>query len=231
MRAKIPHGMILSVLAGLGFAFWAGRASVPENTVGLTASGRTDARAAARNPARKTEPGGGGQAVTSAQQLRALFMNSGGNWQTGRAVADAALGKMNGPQLSQLVHNLATAQATTPGYSYSREINAACVRWAEVDPDAALQFALSNKQASFRAAAIGGIIAGIAKTDPALARAGPRETRRHRRPGAPPVRPSERVVRAGRGQSGRLGRHDQSRSGVGPAVWWFRVVCRGVGDG
>lgn len=171
MRAKIPHGMILSVLAGLGFAFWAGRVSVPGNTAGLTVNGRTDARAAARNPARKTETGGGGQAVTSAQQLRALFMNSGGNWQTGRAVADAALAKMNGPLLSQLVHNLATAQATTPGYSYSREINAACVRWAEVDPDAALQFALSNKQASFRAAAIGGIIAGIAKTDPALARA------------------------------------------------------------
>ena len=167
--------MILSILAGLGFVFWAGRASAPKTAADLTENARLDPRAAARpearNPARNTAPGGGGQAVTSAQQLRSIFRNSGGNWQTGGAVANAALARMNGPQLSQLVHSLATAQATTPGYSYSREINAACARWAEVDPDAALQFALSNKQTSFRTAAIGSIIAGIAKNDPALARA------------------------------------------------------------
>jgi len=169
MRAKIPHGMVLSILAGLGIAFWAGRASGPGNTAGHTANDRLGDRAAERNPARKAEPGGGGQAVTSALQLRGLFRNSGGSRQMGGAAADAALAKMNGQQLSQLVHNLATAQATTPGYSYSREIGAACARWAEVDPDAALQFVLSNKQASFRSAAIGSIMAGIAKNDPALA--------------------------------------------------------------
>ena len=158
-------------MAGLGFAFWAGRASGPGNTAGLTASERLNTRAAERNPARRTEPAGGGQAITSVQQLSGIFKNNGGNWQTGGAMADAALAKMNGSQLSQLVKNLATAQATTPGYSYSREINAACVRWAEIDPDAALRFVLSNKQASFRSAAIGSIMAGIAKNDPALARA------------------------------------------------------------
>ena len=167
--------MILSILAGLGFVFWAGRASAPKTAADLTENARLDPRAAARpearNPARNTAPGGGGQAVTSAQQLRSIFRNSGGNWQTGGAVANAALARMNGPQLSQLVHSLATAQATTPGYSYSREINAACARWAEVDPDAALRFVLSNKQASFRAEAIGSIMAGIARNDPALARA------------------------------------------------------------
>ena len=166
--------MILSVLAGLGFAFWAGRASGRGNSAGLTENGRlgqrADARPGARNPGRTADPGGGGAAVTSAQQLHGLFKNSGGG-QTDGSLADAALAKMNGPQLSQLVHSLATAQATTPGYSYSREINAACARWAEVDPDAALQFVLANKQASFRAAAIGSIMAGIAKNDPALARA------------------------------------------------------------
>lgn len=175
MQTKIPYGMILSVLAGLGFAFWAGRASRRGNTTDLTANGRlgqrADARAGARNPGQPAVPGGGGPAVTSAQQLHGLFKNSGCNWQMGAAVADAALTKMTGPQLSQLVHNLATAQATTPGYSFSREINAACARWAEVDPDAALQLVLSNKQASFRAAAIGSIMASIAKNDPALARA------------------------------------------------------------
>lgn len=169
MRAKIPYGRFLSVLAGLGFAFWAGRASGPGNTPGLTAGGRPDARAAGRTPGRQAEPGGNGQGVTSVLQLHAIFKNSGGNWQTGGAVADAALAKMNGPQLAQLVHDLATAQATTPGYSYGREINAACVRWAEIDPDAALQFVLSNKQASFRSTAIASLMAGIARNDPALA--------------------------------------------------------------
>ncbi len=158
-------------MAGLGIAFWAGRASGPGNTAGHIANDRLGDRAAERNPARKTDPGGGGQAVTSALQLRGIFKNSGGNRQMGAVAADAALAKMNGLQLSQLVHSLATAQATTPGYSYSREINAACARWAEVDPDAALRFVLSNKQASFRSTAICSIIAGIAKTDPALARA------------------------------------------------------------
>ena len=166
---------MLSVLAGLGVAFWAGRASGPGNKASSTESERLGPRAAAhlgaRKPGRSAEPGSGGQAVTSAQQLRGLFRNSGGDWQAGGVAADAALAKMNGPQLSQLVHSLATAQATTPGYSYSREINAACARWAEVDPDVALRFVLSNKQASFRGAAIGSIMAGIAKNDPALARA------------------------------------------------------------
>ena len=173
MRVKIPYAMVLSVLAGLGLAFWAGRASGPGNTVGLSENSGLDSGAAewfgARHPGRKADPGGGGQAVTSVQQLRGILKNSGSNWETGRAMADAALAKMNGPQLSQLVHSLATAQATTPGYSYRREINAACSRWAEVDPDAALQFVLSNKQASFRSAAISSIFAGVARNDPALA--------------------------------------------------------------
>ena len=102
-------------------------------------------------------------------QLRGMFKNSPNPWLAGGTAADAKLAKLNGSQLSQLVHDLATAQATTPGYSFGQEISAACVRWAEVDPDAALQFALSNKQTSFRNTAITSIIAGIAKNDPALA--------------------------------------------------------------
>ena len=170
MFAKIRYGMVLSVLAGLGLAFWAGRASRPGNAADLSTGGRL-AQRAERLDARKSGPGGGGQSATSALHLRDIFKNNGGNRQLGVALADAALAKMNGQQLTQLVHNLATAQATTPGYSYSLEISAACARWAEVDPDAALLFALSTKQTSFRNASICSIIAGIAKYDPALARA------------------------------------------------------------
>ncbi|KAB2642278.1 MAG: hypothetical protein DVB26_03095, partial [Verrucomicrobia bacterium] len=161
--------MILSVLATLGLAFWAGRASSPGKATDLSTDARLGQSATQRLGTRKIAPGGSGQAITSALQLRAMFKTSGGNWQAGGTAADAKLAKMNRSQLSQLVHDLAAAQATTPGYSYGREINAACVRWAEVDPDAALQFVLSNKQASFRAAAITSIMAGIAKNDPALA--------------------------------------------------------------
>ena len=168
MRMIFPYRWILSVLAGLGMAFWAGRASAPENSANLAGSNRLGAGVAGRQPRQNAKAGGGGQAVTSALQLRGVFKNCPNPWLAGTAV-DAKLAKMNGSQLSQLVRDLATAQATTPGYSFGREINAACVRWAEVDPDAALRFALSNKQASFRNTAIPSMIAGIAKNDPALA--------------------------------------------------------------
>ncbi|MEI7956236.1 MAG: hypothetical protein WCJ66_13805 [Verrucomicrobiota bacterium] len=155
---------------GTGHGILGGPASAPEHTHNLAESNRLGAGVAGRQPRQKAEAGGGGgQAVTSALQLRGVFKNSPNPWLAGGAVVDAKLAKMNGSQFSQLVRDLATAQATTPGYSFGREINAACVRWAEVDPDAALRFALSNKQASFRNTSIPSMIAGTAKNDPALA--------------------------------------------------------------
>lgn len=171
MRAGKPCGTMLAVVAGLAVAFWAGRASRPGNAADLTESGRLGQRAAERHPLRSPGPGGGGAAAGNVQQFHEIFKKSGGYWQTGSGAAETALAKMNGTQISQLVHNLAAAQAATPGYSYGREISAACARWAEVDPDAALQFAMSNKQSSFRANAVGSIIGAIARNDPALARA------------------------------------------------------------
>ena len=169
MSAGKSYGTVLAVLTGLGIAFWAGRASRPGNAADPEENGRLGLHVAERHPLRSPGPGGGGAAAGSVQQFHEIFKKSGGNWQQGNAAAETALAKMNGTQLAQFVHNLAAAQAATPGYSYAREIAAACGRWAEVDPNAALQFALSNKQASFRANAVGSIIAGIAKNDPALA--------------------------------------------------------------
>jgi hypothetical protein len=167
--------MMVALVATLGLAFWAGRYSVPKRPASDFENNRYRPRSAERPPLRRPSqpsgPGAGAGAVTTAMQLRDIFKHSGGNMQVGTAMADATLAKMNGTEISQLVHDLAAAQATTPSYKFTLEINTACTRWAEIDPDAALKFALSNKQASFRSAAIGSIFAGIAKSDPALARA------------------------------------------------------------
>jgi len=109
--------------------------------------------------------------VTTALELRDFFKHGGGYSGNGTAMATAALSKMNAMEIAKLVGDLAEAQMNTPGYGYNSEISAACGRWAEVDPEAALRFALAAKQNSFRSAAIGSIFANMAKLDPELARA------------------------------------------------------------
>lgn len=174
MAREISKSKTLLAVLALGIAFLAGRTSSPKTTVtevSVRPSPRHSGQSVARPRPVQNGPGAGEGAITSALQLRGIFKNSGGNFLAGKAMADVALARMNATELSGLVHDLATAQASTPGYAYTLEINTACARWAEVDPDAALNFALSNKQASFRSAAIGSIFTGIAKYDPVLARA------------------------------------------------------------
>lgn len=167
--------MIVAALALLVAVFWAGRASAPRLREESNGVNRLPARFSDRSgslpPVRTGGPGAGGQAISSAMQLRDVFKNSGGNMQLGSALADAALSRMNAAEISRLVEDLAQAQASTPGYNFTLEIQAACARWAEVDPRAALRFVLSSRQASFRNAALGSLFAGMAKLDPAMARA------------------------------------------------------------
>ncbi|MGC4016616.1 MAG: hypothetical protein QM755_19165 [Luteolibacter sp.] len=170
-----PVGRAGILCVGLGLAFWAGRTtSAPApDTSGDAAKRATKSaqrsEASAARSAKANSPGAGTEAITSALQLREIFKQSGGNYQKGQAVADAALGRMNSDELGHLVADLSDAQASTPGYSYRLEIATACSRWAEIDPDAALRFILSAKQASFRNAAVENVLNGIAKTDPDLA--------------------------------------------------------------
>lgn len=175
MSKRIPTGLVFAALALLLAVFWAGRASAPRVPDPATGESRLPARfsdrSASRPPARNAGPGAGGQAIASAMQLRDIFKHSGGNMQLGSAMADAALDRMNAAEISRLVADLAEAQASTPGYAFTLEIQAACARWAEVDPQAALHFVLASRQTSFRSAALGSLFAGMAKLDPALARA------------------------------------------------------------
>jgi hypothetical protein len=175
MSKRIPAGTIVTAAALLVAVFWAGRASAPrvrEESSGVNRlPARFSDRSGSRPPVRTGGPGAGGQAIASAMQLRDVFKNSGGNMQLGSAMADAALSRMNAAEISRLVEDLAQAQASTPGYNFTLEIQAACARWAEVDPRAALRFVLSSRQASFRNAALGSLFAGMAKLDPAMARA------------------------------------------------------------
>ncbi len=174
MVKRLPLGLMMCVLAAMGLAFWAGRSSAPLESPSVTENNRVRPRSAERSHDRKSANasslGAGAGAVTSALQLREIFKHSGGGTQIGTAQASATLARMNAREISLLVQDLATAQATTPGYKYTLEISTACSRWAEVDPDAALKFVLSNRQSSFRSAAIGSLFAGMAKTDPDLAR-------------------------------------------------------------
>ena len=167
--------MIVTAAALLVAVFWAGRASAPrvreESSEVNRLPARFSDRSGSRPPVRTGGPGAGGQAIASAMQLRDVFKNSGGNMQLGSAMADAALSRMNAAEISRLVEDLAQTQASTPGYNFTLEIQAACARWAEVDPRAALRFVLSSRQASFRNAALGSLFAGMAKLDPAMARA------------------------------------------------------------
>lgn len=166
-------GMLLSSLALLLLVFWAGRASAPGKASGneepnprrLRSADRSDSR----DSAKRSGPGAGGQAITSALQLRDFYKNSGGNHELATAQADLVLSKMNAAELSRLVQDLAVAQAENPGYGFTLEIGTACSRWAQVDPDGALNFVLSAKQASFRTSALGSLFAGMAKTNPARA--------------------------------------------------------------
>jgi len=114
----------------------------------------------------KSRPGG--EAITTAAGLRELFKSGGSN---GRTKAQAALGGMHASEVAALVHDLAAAQATTPGYEYTFEISTACARWAEVDPKGALQFVLQSKQKSFRDGALASVFSGMAVNDPAMAKA------------------------------------------------------------
>ncbi|MFD0893598.1 hypothetical protein KBB96_07365 [Luteolibacter ambystomatis] len=161
----------------VALAFWAGRASTPESDTGKKEPEKRPTRSADRSSSSQTRtpklvlPGAGGEAITTALQLRDFYKRSGGNYESGTAMANAALSKMNADELAVLVTDLAEAQASTPGYAYTLEISTACARWAAVDPDAALRFVLSAKQASFRSAAIGNLLAGIAADNPELAQA------------------------------------------------------------
>lgn len=161
----------------LTLAFWAGRASTPADSTGKTQPEKRPTRSADRSSSSATRtpkvvlPGAGGEAITTALQLRDFYKHSGGNYESGTAMASAALSKMNADELAVLVADLADAQASTPGYAYTLEISTACSRWAAIDPDAALRFVLSAKQASFRNAAITSLLAGIAVDNPELAQA------------------------------------------------------------
>jgi hypothetical protein len=167
--------MGLGLVAALSLAFFAGRHSRSDSSAAVQENHRIGPRSSerhrvGRSPS-KTAAGLGREAVTSALQLRDLFKHHGGDSQIGSAMADATLARMSSSEISQLVHDLASAQASSPSYAFTLEIKAACSRWGELDPEAALKFVLSNKQVSFRSAAIDSIFAGIAKTDPALAMA------------------------------------------------------------
>lgn len=176
MAKKVPTAKIITSVLALGLAFWLGRVSSPggdpEPGDSQDASPRSTERSARKNPKRDkiaNGEGAGDQSIGTALQLREIFANTRGQYGLGSSLAKQRLAKMNTGELSQLVHDLAEQQSSTTGYSYHLEIQAACTRWAEIDPDTALSFVLANKQHSFLTAALSSVFAGIVNYDPQLA--------------------------------------------------------------
>ncbi|BDS06961.1 hypothetical protein NT6N_20010 [Oceaniferula spumae] len=173
MAEKSSLIKLIAIGAALGLAFWFGRVSSSasdDDEAAAKPPTRSTTRAPRRQAPRVSLPGAGQEAITTAADLRAIFKRSGGNIQRGTSEAKLALAAMNGLELARLIEDLATTQAATPGYSYQLEIQMACSRWAQVDPEAALAFALSNKQSSFRQTSLTSIFGSMAELDPNYAK-------------------------------------------------------------
>ena len=164
---KLPIGQIAFTLTALGIAFWVGRVSTPEATSSkaeASESASSDSRPTRRASSAQDSLGAGDQAITTARQLHDINNHQGGTATT------LALAKMNTSEMASLARDLAEKAMSTPGYLPYSDISQTFTRWAELDPDAALKFALLSKPHSFQSSAISSIFTTLAKTDLALAR-------------------------------------------------------------
>ena len=167
MTKKSRILQIAFTLTGIGIAFWVGRISTPDQTgtgESITASEKSGPRSSRRLTGNRQSLGAGEQAITSSSRLRELFKRGDST------KATLALAKMNSDELSSLAQDLATTCADMPTYMVYTEMNAVFGQWVESDVDAALKFALSSTQNSFKSQATRSIFQKLAKMDPDLAR-------------------------------------------------------------
>ncbi|MGC4014014.1 MAG: hypothetical protein QM755_05770 [Luteolibacter sp.] len=160
--------VLMGIAAG-AVVFWAGRASAPSVPPSPAAEPaarptRSAARSTAPRAWKSNVPGAGADAVTTASELRDVIRKH----QSG---ASLVLSKMNADEVSTLVADLAETYATTAGLNAGEDVSEAFGRWAELDPDGALEFALASSQTSFRQMALGSVFKEIASLNPELARA------------------------------------------------------------
>jgi len=175
MPASAPKVLICT--AGLAIAFWCGRATSSAGDDGT--GGKITARSQKPRPARlrrssakKLTPpagiatsGAGNQAVKSIAQLQAIA-ESRGNMSVG--AIQMALLKMNSRELGDLAENLVSEQAANPNSNYYVVNRQLFLRWAEVDPKAALQFASTAPKAT-QNIALPNVYLHLANLDPLYA--------------------------------------------------------------
>ena len=167
MTKKSRILQIAFTLTGIGIAFWVGRISTPDQTgtgESIKASEKSGPRSSRRLTGNRQSLGAGEEAITSSSRLRELFKRGDST------KATLALAKMNSDELSSLAQDLATTCADMPTYMVYTEMNAVFGQWVESDVDAALKFALSSTQNSFKSQATRSIFQKLAKMDPDLAR-------------------------------------------------------------
>lgn len=171
MAKKSSLVKLAGFTVALSLAFWTGRASKGGSGADdSSADGkiRSSSRTARASSSRGEPPNRyitGDKAITTTLEMRDIFKSQGYDLRRSTAEATRILDTMNAEEVSRLVHELAASSAATPGYAYGTEIGLACTRWAEIEPKAALTFALSSKQTSFKSLAVNNIFPSIAKAD------------------------------------------------------------------
>ena len=164
---KHPIGQIALAVTALGIAFWAGHMSSSDATTELKKTIKSDqniARGSRRAASYRQTAGAGEKSISTAHQLRNISTHEGST------ATVLALAKMNSGELSELARDILAQNAVSPSGALYSEIYKTFNRWAEIDPTAALQFALSSKQSSFKNTAAQAVMTTLAKTDPQLAR-------------------------------------------------------------
>lgn len=166
MAKKFPVLHIAFTLTALGLAFWVGRMSMSDGSEkgeSATASEESSARSSRQLSSNRQSSGAGEQAIASASQLCKLYA------QGDSTKATLALTKMNSDEFFTLAQDL-VATSSLPAYMMPAEISAVFEQWLESDLDAALKFALSTTENSFRSQATCSIFQKLVKMDPELAR-------------------------------------------------------------
>ncbi len=161
----------LLIAVSLTAGFFAGKTTSGETSSAPEKPTRSETRETKSVRPSRTDPFGGPEfSLKSMEDVEALFKKQRG------AVANAriTLGveKLSSSELAEVMEMIQQDTREKPGYAEGRYqlMNSVFEKWVLVDPDAALAFANSCKQRSFKSMAISSCFAGLAQADPGRAK-------------------------------------------------------------
>lgn len=166
-----PRTAWLLIAVSLTAGYFAGKTTSGETSAAAEKPTRSETRGTKTVRPSRTDPFGGPEfSLKSMDDVQALFKKQRG------AVANAriTLGveKLSSSELAEVMEMIQQDTREKPGYAEGRYqlMNSVFEKWVLVDPDAALAFANSCKQRSFKSMAISSCFAGLAQADPERAK-------------------------------------------------------------